>query len=389
MKSFLFLVGFILAGILAYKYVPPMAKVIEGDVTENVTASLMSHDLPADVQINVEGRDVSLSGTVSTQEERQDFVNIARQAKGVHSVEDNLLVDESLSVAGSTIESEEGFVSSDPFGEIVEDETIVFAPFDEEPLFDFSDEAEAEEIAEQPQGLTEEAAEKTEEIIGDIVQGAETVVEAAGETIEDGVAVVEDAFAPEVTEPSEPLEIVEVADEEGEKEVPAVIEPEEEPLEVAEELQKSSTECESEIASLVAGKKINFETGVAKIEKASLPLLDTIAKTMSGCADVALHIHGYTDNVGDPEMNKKLSHSRAKSVGLYLLKQGIRQRVKIFGHGVDQPIADNGTEEGRTANRRIEFTVTDLKDSIATDDSETVKTIKTLRSINTNKIIAE
>ena len=69
-----------------------------------------------------------------------------------------------------------------------------------------------------------------------------------------------------------------------------------------------------------------------------------------------LEIQGHTDNVGGDEYNQKLSESRATSVVTWLTNKGIAQgRLTAQGYGMKQPIADNGSDEGRAQNRRVEL----------------------------------
>jgi outer membrane protein OmpA-like peptidoglycan-associated protein len=55
-------------------------------------------------------------------------------------------------------------------------------------------------------------------------------------------------------------------------------------------------------------------------------------------------------------MNVRLSFDRVSSCRDYIVSQGIDQgRILAKGYGPDKPIADNGTEEGRKLNRRVEM----------------------------------
>ena len=65
-----------------------------------------------------------------------------------------------------------------------------------------------------------------------------------------------------------------------------------------------------------------------------------------------------TDNTGNASANQKLSQARADAVARQLVDDGVGKDVLTAkGYGQDKPVADNGTEEGRAKNRRIEFTV--------------------------------
>jgi outer membrane protein OmpA-like peptidoglycan-associated protein len=69
-------------------------------------------------------------------------------------------------------------------------------------------------------------------------------------------------------------------------------------------------------------------------------------------------IEGYTDNRGLPEKNRALSANRAGAVKSYLVQHGVPEgRLTATGRGQDSPIADNGTEAGRAANRRVELKI--------------------------------
>jgi outer membrane protein OmpA-like peptidoglycan-associated protein len=71
-----------------------------------------------------------------------------------------------------------------------------------------------------------------------------------------------------------------------------------------------------------------------------------------------LIVEGHTDNVGNDEVNQKLSEQRAESVRGYLVGQGLADNtVTSRGFGKTTPVADNSSATGRQKNRRVEIVV--------------------------------
>ena len=115
-------------------------------------------------------------------------------------------------------------------------------------------------------------------------------------------------------------------------------------------------ECEADIAEIVAASKINFEPGSATIDESTLSTMDTIAEVLQDCGGLRLEVQGHTDSQGREEMNLSLSQARAESVLNELRARRVLTSTFVAkGYGETQPIAENDTEAGREANRRIEF----------------------------------
>jgi OOP family OmpA-OmpF porin len=104
-------------------------------------------------------------------------------------------------------------------------------------------------------------------------------------------------------------------------------------------------------------EKVFFVSGKAAIDPRSRNLLGQVAAVLRSHADLPpLVVEGHTDNVGKPEVNRKLSQARAEAVRLFLIQQGIDQgRVSAAGFGPERPLASNRTPSGRASNRRVEF----------------------------------
>ena len=66
-------------------------------------------------------------------------------------------------------------------------------------------------------------------------------------------------------------------------------------------------------------------------------------------------VEGHTDHTGDEAFNQTLSVQRSTAIKDALMSMGISEgRIKTKGLGESSPVADNGTAEGRQANRRVE-----------------------------------
>ncbi|MEZ5754885.1 MAG: OmpA family protein [Paracoccaceae bacterium] len=92
------------------------------------------------------------------------------------------------------------------------------------------------------------------------------------------------------------------------------------------------------------------------ISSTSSGLVDALATLLKQCPGVPIEVAGHTDSQGTERNNRTLSEDRAKAVLVALNERGVDvSTLKAVGYGEEKPIADNGTEDGREANRRIEF----------------------------------
>jgi len=115
-------------------------------------------------------------------------------------------------------------------------------------------------------------------------------------------------------------------------------------------------ECAADVNAEIMRTKITFTPASAELAATARPVLDALAAILIKCPPMQMEIGGHTDSQGSEDGNKKLSQDRAESVLLAL--QGRRvdtSGMTAVGYGEATPIADNETEEGREANRRIAF----------------------------------
>lgn len=136
-------------------------------------------------------------------------------------------------------------------------------------------------------------------------------------------------------------------------------------------------ECEARIAEVQKEHKITFEPGSANIDANASDIMDRIADILRECGDITLEIGGHTDSQGREVMNQQLSLSRAETVLNELrMRRVLTSAITAVGYGESRPIADNDTEEGREANRRIEFKVI-VPEEVAEDATEGQETLAT------------
>jgi outer membrane protein OmpA-like peptidoglycan-associated protein len=103
---------------------------------------------------------------------------------------------------------------------------------------------------------------------------------------------------------------------------------------------------------------ITFGYDRADIQPQFRATLDQVARTLDEFQSTAIDIYGHTDSTGSEAYNQGLSERRAQSVADYLTSRGVdRVRLATRGFGESQPIADNSTDAGRAANRRVELRI--------------------------------
>lgn len=113
-----------------------------------------------------------------------------------------------------------------------------------------------------------------------------------------------------------------------------------------------------EEANLILSSSVLFDFASDYLNESSYPLLDKIVGYISYDEKIELVISGHTDNIGPKTFNLGLSQRRAQSVADYFINKGIaKSRFQTKGYGFSKPKVSNDTPEGRSQNRRVEFTI--------------------------------
>lgn len=105
-------------------------------------------------------------------------------------------------------------------------------------------------------------------------------------------------------------------------------------------------------------KNLFFDTDKTIIKNTSTESLEEMYQLLVDNPKIRVMITGHTDNVASDAYNIRLSEGRAKAVYDEMVRRGIDpKRMKWQGKGEREPIDTNKTEEGRAANRRVEFRI--------------------------------
>jgi OmpA-OmpF porin, OOP family len=111
---------------------------------------------------------------------------------------------------------------------------------------------------------------------------------------------------------------------------------------------------------IVVNDHINFDFNSDVIAgERSRAALDLVADALKTHPEIKrLEVAGHTDDKGTRDVNLDLSRRRAEAVVTYLVSKGIdKARLGSNGYGPDKPITSNATEDGRAANRRVQFDI--------------------------------
>lgn len=103
-----------------------------------------------------------------------------------------------------------------------------------------------------------------------------------------------------------------------------------------------------------------FALNKANLSAQASALLEGVARQISQSTGTTVRVDGYTDSTGNDTINQPLSQRRAQTVAQRLKSLVTRQGVtfQVAGHGSRDPVASNGTGEGRRKNRRTTVTFT-------------------------------
>jgi outer membrane protein OmpA-like peptidoglycan-associated protein len=103
---------------------------------------------------------------------------------------------------------------------------------------------------------------------------------------------------------------------------------------------------------------ITFALNSSDLNAQFFNALDGVSMVLKEYDKTVIEVAGHTDSSGSDQYNQALSERRAQAVAGYLGSHGVKtQRLITIGAGEGHPVASNDTEQGRSANRRVELTI--------------------------------
>jgi len=106
-----------------------------------------------------------------------------------------------------------------------------------------------------------------------------------------------------------------------------------------------------------------FDTRQTDVQSDASGTVDALGRMLSMSPHLRCILAGHTDNVGNDEVNLRISRERAEGVRQYLLtKYNLKaEQLEVQAFGKNAPVASNETEEGRRLNRRVEFKILEIQ----------------------------
>jgi outer membrane protein OmpA-like peptidoglycan-associated protein len=119
-----------------------------------------------------------------------------------------------------------------------------------------------------------------------------------------------------------------------------------------------SVQREGDTINLIMPGNITFVSAGHDVNGDFYEVLDSVILVLQEFDKTVIVVAGHTDSVGATEYNQALSEKRSNSVAQYLRSKDILPvRIETVGFGETVPLADNGSAEGKSLNRRVELSL--------------------------------
>ncbi|MEM9406484.1 MAG: OmpA family protein [Acidobacteriota bacterium] len=308
------------------------APIVEEQVLNNACAVLDAPSFTA-VQTDVDGRDVVLTGSVTSDALRAQAAELAAAAGGVRSVDNQVVV-----VRGSRIEAAPDGDAYRLTGRVPDEASksaLLLAANENLGTREL-----IEEIGVDGELGADPSARDLPNALREILQNVKAP----------GLRLDEEQVLLTGTVPSQSLR-TRVETRIAERLPGVAIDNR---IEVVE---RSAASIVEEVAELLELRTIEFENNSAELTDTGVRVLTEVRNTLAQIPETKLEISGHTDSRGSADWNRQLSGLRAEAVLTFLSRTLDAERFSAIGRGSSQPVASNETAEGRQRNRRIAFRI--------------------------------
>jgi OmpA-OmpF porin, OOP family len=333
------LIAVLLFLLFAYLCVGHHASHIQADVYSRTNVTLSAANISG-VRATADGRDITLTGTVATEQIRDQVLGYARATNGVRRVTDDLQIGATYQLNATLADNQlclNGRVPSAAMRDAVLQAASGKNCANNNVQVDAS-----ESTWMWPAAITAQFAQLSS---GNFTADTATLqlngVAANAQTRDRILSAIQNSLTSDV---KTQLDIT-----------VAIQAP---PAPAAAEVIAQANTCQQDFNELLAGEQIRFNSGSAVVSVQSQALLSRLAAVAKRCPAANIRVEGHTDNIGSAALNKTLSEQRAQAIVDRLVQLDVPSaRLSHAGFGADKPLADNRSSRGRAQNRRIEFHV--------------------------------
>ena len=324
---------------------------VEDDIKTRVTQSLLAKQLPS-IQVEVDGRDLTLTGTVLNNQQRITAEKAAN-VHGVRTIENQIMLDSSL----LTPDKNQGYfliVNRDKDNRVNIQGHVQNSLSHHNLVSYVMNSFKATEVVDQlieKQSPPENWIEVSKAGIDILKQ-----LEAGRLTLSDRKLILSGESNGHILQKDIDQMLISSLPNGFQRNLDITI------MEQENTSDPLNSECYKKLNETIASFNVTFKTNSTNITKTSSTWLNKLAKIKYGCPAQVFNINGHTDSKGDAQLNLILSEKRAVAVRNYLISKGVtNKKIIAKGFGEAFPIAKNNTLSGQNKNRRIEIVVRDPK----------------------------
>jgi len=299
---------------------------IQTDISERTNDAIAM--FKPDVKLDVDGRDVTLLGAVSSPEQKAKAKQLVDDVWGVRASKDLLDVLKAYNFK-STLD-ENGQVTA--YGTVDSSDAI---------------KAIRDALPENSKITISSGASPLVNSGERLVVGAEALLDLQ----EGNLAIDKDKFVLQGTAPDVTAKqgIEDAIDRQK-----AIIEP----LQVTLEIDVASpftAACLALLDNVASRDMVLFDVDKAIVTEPYQQMLSSYAQLLQECPGMIL-LEAHADQDGSEQYNEALSNRRASAVANALVDMGVAEaRIHTFAYGETRPIASNETTSDKTYNRRVEL----------------------------------